>query len=358
MFSSITSSFSIKLAIDLGTISTLIYEEGRGIIANEPTIIALTKHSGNIVAVGNEALAMLGRAPRDVVHVRPLKDGAIADFDATEKMLRTLIGRVMQGRSWRPFNVAIAIPNQSTPVERRAVRESARKARARNVSMIEEGIAVGWGVGIPVYEPNAGMVIDIGGGTTNITVVASLGIVCSRTLTVAGNQIDEAIIKYIKRGRGMLISERTAEEIKINFGSAMTLDEELSGQIVGKGIIDGAPRAINITSEEIRPAILEIINLIGDEILGVLDYVSPQTLADLFQRGIVITGGSANIRLLDKYLSDRLQLRVFTAEQPMLSVVNGISKIIGNKRLLERVRLNEQKIDLRASEALILGAPY
>ncbi|MEW6738078.1 MAG: rod shape-determining protein [Acidobacteriota bacterium] len=352
------SSLAIRLAIDLGTVTTLIHEEGHGLIVNEPTIIALAKHTGKVVAVGSEALDMLGRAPRNVMHVHPLKDGAIADFDATEKMLRALIGRAVRGRFWRPLHVVIAIQNQSTPVERRAVRESVRKAHARQVDMVEEGIAVGWGVGIPIQEPQAAMVIDIGGGTTNITVLASSGIVCSRTLTVAGNEINEAIISYVKRERSMLISERTAEEIKIRLGSLTTLEEELSYEIIGKGLCDSVPHAITITSHEIRPGLTNIMNLIADEVLTVLDYVSPQTLADIFQRGIIVTGGSALIRNIDRFLADRLQIRVFCSEDPLNSVVTGISRIVRDTSLLARVRLKECANDWRAAEALIVGTPY
>ena len=327
-------------------------------IVNEPTIIALNRQKGNVVAVGRKALEMLGRAPRDVVHVRPLKDGAIADFDAAEKMLRMLIGRAVHGRFWRSFRVVIAIPNQSTPVERRAVNDSVRKARVRQVDMIEEGIAAGWGVGVPMREPQAAMVVDIGGGTTNITVLASAGIVCSRTLTIAGNELDRMIIEFMKREQGLLISERTAEEIKIALGSATALDEELSFEVIGKGVSDAVPHAITMNSRQLRPVFVDFLSNILDGILAVLDYVSPQTLADIYQRGIVITGGSSLLRNMDRYFEEKLQIRVFQAENPLLSVVTGISRIVSDAHLLEKVKLKELASDWRASEAFILGTPY
>jgi rod shape-determining protein MreB and related proteins len=358
MFSFIRSPLTRLLAIDLGTTSTLIYEAGQGLIINEPTIIALNKHKGDAVAVGKNALEMFGRAPRDIVHVHPLKDGAIADFNAAEKMLRSFIGQAVRGRFWHPFHVVIAIPNQSTPVERRAVIDSVRKARVSHVDMVEEGIAAGWGVGIPMGDPQAAMVVDIGGGTTNITVLASAGIVCSRTLTIAGNELDKMIIEYVKRERSLLISERTAEEIKIALGSVMSLEAEVSLEVVGKGVLDSVPRAITLTSDEIRPVFVEFLSTVLKGILAVLDFVSPQTLADIFQKGIVVTGGTSLVRNLDRFFEERLQIRVFRAEDPLISVVNGIGKIVSNSALLEKVKLKEIASDWRASEAFILGTPY
>jgi len=224
--------------------------------------------------------------------------------------------------------------------------------------MIEEGIAAGWGVGIPMQEPEATMVVDIGGGTTNITVLASAGIVCSRTMTIAGNELDRSIIEFIKRERGLLISERTAEEIKLALGSATAIKEELNFEVVGKGIVDGVPRAIKVSSEEVRPVFISFLATILEEILAVLDYVSPQTLADIFQKGILLTGGTSLIRNIDRFFEEKLQIRVFCAEEPLLSVVTGIGRITSNASLLEKVRLKEIASDWRASEAIILGTPY
>ncbi len=337
-FKSLFSLFSSDLAIDLGTANTLVYAKGRGIVVSEPSIVAINKVTNTPEAVGKEAKEMLGRTPGNIVAIRPMKDGVIANFEVTEKMLQHFIRKAHNGKTWVSPRVVIGIPSEITQVERRAVEDSAYRAKASEVYLVEEAMCAAIGAGLPITEPHGNMIVDIGGGTTDIAVISLSGIVYSRAVRVAGNEMDEAITQYIKRKYNLLIGERTAEAIKIELGSAFPLDEPLSMDVRGRNLIEGIPKTITITDEEVREALADSVATIVNAVRVALERTPPELSADIVERGIVLTGGGALLKNLDKRLSIETGLPVSIAEDPLSSVVLGAGKMLSDFDLLKRVR--------------------
>src|SRR5262244_1911393 len=335
---SIFSLFSSDLAIDLGTANTLVFARGRGIVVSEPSIVAINKTTHKVEAVGNKAKEMLGRTPGNIVAIRPMKDGVIADFEVTEKMLQYFIQQAHGGKQWVSPRIVIGIPSEITQVERRAVEDSAYRAKASEVYLVEEAMAAAIGAGLPITEPHGNMIVDIGGGTTDIAVISLSGIVYSKSVRVAGNEMDESIIQYIKRKYNLLIGERTAEAIKIELGSAYPLDEPLQMEIKGRNLIEGIPKTITITDEEVREALADSISTIINAVRVALERTPPELSADIVERGIVLTGGGALLKNLDKRLSIETGLPVSLADDPLASVVLGTGKMLSDFDLLKRVK--------------------
>ncbi|MCU0251861.1 MAG: rod shape-determining protein [Vicinamibacterales bacterium] len=317
--------FSSDLAIDLGTANTCVYARGRGIVVNEPSIVAINKINGKVEAVGKAAKEMLGRTPGNIVAIKPMKDGVIADFEVTEKMLTYFIKQAHNGAMW---------------VEKRAVKDSAYRAKASEVYLIEEAMAAAVGAGMPITEPTGNMIVDIGGGTTDIAVISLAGIVYSKAVRVAGNEMDEAIIQYIKRNHNLLIGERTAEQIKMEIGSAFPLDQRLTMEIKGRHLVEGVPKTITITDEEIRDALAETVNVIVDAVRVALERTPPELSADIVDRGIVLSGGGALLRNLDKRLREETGLPLAMAEDPLSSVVLGAGKMLADFNLLRKISID------------------
>jgi len=336
--STIFSLFSSDLAIDLGTANTLVYAKGRGIVVSEPSIVAINKVTNQVEAVGLAAKEMLGRTPGNIVAIRPMKDGVIANFEVTEKMLQHFIRQAHNGKSWVSPRVVIGIPSEITQVERRAVEDSAHRTKASEVYLVEEAVAAAIGAGLPVTEPGGNMVVDIGGGTTDIAVISLSGIVYSSSLRVAGNAMDEAVTQYIKRKYNLLIGERTAESIKIELGSAYPLEEPLSREVRGRDLIAGIPKTITVTDEEIREALANSVAPIVDAVRVALEKKLPELSADIFERGMVLTGGGALIKNFDKRLMIETELPVSIADDPLSSVVLGAGQMLSDFELLKRVR--------------------
>ena len=336
---SILSLFSNDLAIDLGTANSLVFCRGRGIIVSEPSIVAVNQRTGKVEAVGREAKEMLGRTPGNIVAIRPMKDGVIADFEHTEKMLDYFIKKA-HNRSFgvRP-RIVIGVPSQITQVEKRAVRDSAMKAKATEVFLVEQAMMAAIGAGLPIIEPTGNMVVDIGGGTTDVAVISMAGIVHSRSVRVAGNEMDEAITQYIKRKYNLLIGERTAEAVKMEIGSAFPLDEELTIEIKGRDLVEGVPKTIVISDEEIREALAEPVATIIEAVRIALEQTPPELSADIVDRGIVLTGGGALLKNLDKRLREETGLPVSIADDPLTSVVMGTGRVLGDFPLLRKVAL-------------------
>jgi len=293
---SLFSIFSNDLAIDLGTANTLVYARGRGIVVNEPSIVAINKVTNKVEAVGHEAKEMLGRTPGTIVAIKPMKDGVIADFDVTEEMLKYFIKKAHNRNYLISPRIVICIPSEITQVEKRAVRESALRANASEVYLVEEAMAAAIGAGLPITEPSGNMIVDIGGGTTDIAVISLSGIVYSRSVRVAGNEMDEAIIQYVKRKHNLLIGERTAEQIKIQVGSAATLEEPQEMEIKGRNLIEGIPKTVSINDEEIREALTDSISTIVNAVRVALERTPPELSADIVDKGIVLTGGGALLK--------------------------------------------------------------
>ncbi len=336
-FRSVFSMFSSDLAIDLGTANTLVYAKGRGIVVNEPSIVALDKNNKRVLAVGREAKEMLGRTPADIVAVKPMKDGVIADFDVTEVMLKYFIKQAHKRNHLLSPRIVIGIPAEITQVEKRAVQESALRAKASEVFLVEQAMVAAIGAGLPITEACGNMIVDIGGGTSDIAVISLSGIVYSRSVRVAGNEMDEAIIQYIKRKHNLLIGERTAESIKIQIGSAAPLERPLTTEIKGRNLIEGVPKTVTIGDEEIREALSDSIGIIVNAIKVALERTPPELSADIMDRGIVLTGGGALLKRLDKRIAEETGLPVFIAEDPLSSVVLGTSKMLTDFKLLRRI---------------------
>ncbi len=337
---SLLSLFSNDLAIDLGTANSLVFCKGRGIVVSEPSIVAVNQKTGRVEAVGREAKEMLGRTPGNIVAIRPMKDGVIADFEHTEKMLDYFIKKA-HNRSFgvRP-RIVIGVPSQITQVEKRAVRDSAMKAKASEVFLVEQAMMAAIGAGLPITEPTGNMIVDIGGGTTDVAVISMAGIVYARSVRVAGDEMDEAIIQYIKRKYNLLIGERTAEDVKIRLGSAFPLDEELTMEIKGRDLVEGVPKTIVISDEEIREALAEPVATIIEAVRVALEQTPPELSADIVDRGIVLTGGGALLRNLDKRLREETGLPVSIADDPLTSVVMGAGRVLTDFHLLRKVALD------------------
>lgn len=334
---SIFSYFSNDLAIDLGTANTLVYARSRGIVVNEPSIVAINKITNKVEAVGHEAKEMLGRTPGNIVAIKPMKDGVIADFDVTEEMLKYFIKKAHNRNHLLSPRIIICIPSEITQVEKRAVRESALRAKASEVFLVEEAMAAAVGAGLPITEPSGNMLIDIGGGTTDIAVISLSGPVYSRTVRVAGNEMDESIIQYIKRKHNLLIGERSAEQVKIQIGSAAPLEERMTMDIKGRDLIEGIPKTITLTDEEVREALSDAILTIVNAVRVALERTPPELSADIMDKGIVITGGGALLKNLDLRIKSETGLPVFLAEEPLSSVVMGTGKMLEDIDLLRRI---------------------
>src|SRR6059036_2689641 len=304
MFASFLSRFSHDLAIDLGTANTCVFARGKGIVLSEPSIVALNKVNGRIEAVGTDAKDMLGRTPGNITAIRPMKDGVIADFEAAEKMLTHFIRKAHKRSGWLRPRVVIGVPSEITQVERRAVKDSAYRAKASEVHLVEEAMAAAIGAGMPITEAAGNMVVDIGGGTTDIAVISLAGIVYSKAVRVAGNELDDAIIAHARKAHNLLVGERTAEQIKIEIGSAFPLDERVTMEVKGRHLIEGVPKTITISDDEIREALAETVNVIVEAVRVALERTPPELSADIVDRGIVLTGGGSMLKNLDKRLRE------------------------------------------------------
>jgi rod shape-determining protein MreB len=332
------------MAIDLGTANTLVYVRGRGIVLNEPSVVAINTNTGEILAVGVEAKRMIGRTPGNIVAVRPLKDGVIADFDTTERMLRYFIRKVHRRRYLvRGPRVVICVPSGITGVEQRAVKESTYNAGASRVYIIEEPMAAAIGAGLPVSEPTGNMVVDIGGGTTEVAVISLGGIVCSQSIRIAGDEVDVAIINYVKKEYSLMLGERTAEEIKIAIGSAFPTPEDSHAEIRGRDLVTGLPKTIVVSAEEIRKAIEEPVNAVVDAVKTTLDKCPPELAGDVMDRGIVLTGGGAHLRGLDERLKHETGMPIIVADNPLQSVALGSGRCVEDFESLQQVLVAESR---------------
>ncbi len=338
-FRSLFSVFSSDLAIDLGTANTLVYAKGKGIVVNEPSIVAINKSTGDIEAVGREAKEMLGRTPGNIVAIRPLKDGVIADFKVTEKMLNYFIQRAHNRKLFVHPRIVIGVPSEITQVEKRAVQDSAFRAKASEVYLVEQAMMAAIGAGLPITEPSGSMIVDIGGGTTDIAVISLSGIVYGRSVRVAGNEMDEAITAYLKRKYNLLVGERTAEQIKMEIGSAYPLDKPITTEIKGRHLLEGIPKTITVDDSELRDALSECVATIINAIRVALERTPPELSADISDRGIVLTGGGALLKNLDKRIREETGLPVSIAEDPLASVVLGTGRMLTDFRLLRRVAI-------------------
>jgi rod shape-determining protein MreB len=336
---SLFSLFSSDLAIDLGTANTLVFAKGKGIVVNEPSIVAINKNTGEVEAVGKEAKEMLGRTPGNIVAIRPMKDGVIADFKVTERMLNYFIQKAHGRKMLVHPRIVIGVPSEITQVEKRAVIDSAYRARASEVHLVEQAMVAAIGAGLPITEPSGNMVVDIGGGTTDVAVISLSGIVYSRSVRVAGNEMDDAIMQYLKKKYNLLVGERTAEQIKMQVGSAFPLDKELTMEIKGRNLIEGVPRTIAISDSEIREALGECVATIMNAIRVALERTPPELSADISDRGIVLTGGGALLKNLDRRIREETGLPVSIAEDPLASVVLGTGRMLTDFKLLRRIAI-------------------
>ena len=334
------SAFANDVAIDLGTANTCVFARGRGIVLNEPSIVAFNTAKGSVEAVGTEAHEMLGRTPANIKPVRPMKDGVIADFDAAEKMLMHFVRKATGNRPLMRPRLVIGVPPEITQVERRAVKDSGFRVKASEVYLVDEPMAAAIGSGLPITEAAGNMIVDIGGGTTDIAVISLAGTVYGRSLRVAGNALDEAIIGYMRRAYNLLIGERTAEQIKCEIGSAAPLEARLTMEVKGRHLLEGVPRTIVVTDSEIREALAEPLKLMVQAVRDALERVPPELSADIFDRGVVLTGGGALLRNLDKRLREETGLPVLVAENPLTSVVLGAGKILTDLELLKKVTMD------------------
>lgn len=336
----VLGTFSSDIGIDLGTATTLVYVRGEGIVLCEPSVAAIYKNTGECLAVGEEAKRMLGKTPGTITAIRPLKDGVIADFDVTEEMLRQFIRNAHPKRNifFGP-RIVVAVPSGITEVEKRAVKDSALRAGAREVIPIEEPIAAAIGVGLPIAEPQGSMIIDIGGGTTEIAVISLGGIVFARSIRVGGDEMDLAIIEHMKKNYNLMIGERTAEEIKIKVGSAWPMGEELTIEVRGRDLITGLPKFIKASSDEIKKALEPPLKEIVEAAKVTLERTPPELAADLIERGIVLCGGGALLRGLDKLISEETGLACFVADDPLTAVALGTGKVLEEPKFLKKLSL-------------------
>jgi rod shape-determining protein MreB and related proteins len=332
--------FSNDLAVDLGTANTLVYVRGEGIVLNEPSVVAIGERDHSVLAVGHDAKAMLGRAPGSIQVVRPLRHGVIADFDTTEKMLSYFITKVHRRGSLVHPRVVVTVPSGITQVEKRAVRDSARQAGAREVYLIEEPVAAAIGAGLPIQEPGAHMIVDIGGGTTEVAVISLSGIVYCKSVRIAGDEMNEAIVQHMKRNYNLLIGERRAEEIKITLGSAHPKrNEGQAAEVKGRDLIDGLPKTVVVTSEEVREALQDPVMAIVGAVHACLEQAPPELAADLVDKGIVLTGGGALLRGLDALLHEETDLTIMVSDDPLACVAHGGGKLLDDLDLLRRVAI-------------------
>ncbi len=338
IFNYLLAFFSNDMGIDLGTATTLVYVKKQGIVLCEPSVVAIQKGTSNVLAVGEEAKRMLGRTPGNIVAIRPMRDGVIADFEITESMLRYFIKKAHNSRKFfvRP-RMVIAIPSGITEVEKRAVKDSALHAGAREVHMVEEPVAAAIGTGLPIQEPAGNMIIDVGGGTTEIALISLAGIVFSRSIRIGGDEMDQAIIDYLKKTYNLMVGERTSEEIKIKVGSAFPLEEELTMEVRGRDLIAGLPKMITVSSEEIREAMADPIAQIVESVRITLERTPPELSADLIERGVVMAGGGSLLKGLAKLLSEETGLPVHLADDPLTAVALGTGKVLDEIKYLKRI---------------------
>lgn len=341
-FNNILGLFSNDLAIDLGTANTLVFVKGKGIVCDEPSVVVIRKDDKKPVAVGTEAKKMLGKTPSNIIAIRPMKDGVIADFDATGEMLKYFIAKVHNRRSFVSPRVIIGVPSGITQVEQRAVKDAAQASGAREVYLIEEPMAAAVGVGLPVGEPAGNMIVDIGGGTTDIAVISIDGIVFSKAVRVGGDKMDEGIIAHMKRRYNLMIGDRTSEQIKIDLGSAYPSDGDAPREmeIKGRDLISGIPKTITINEDEIRDALREPVSIILDTIKVALENTPPELAADIVDRGIVLAGGGALLRGLDFLIKEETGLPVIVADDPLTAVVRGVGKMLDELELLRKIAIN------------------
>jgi rod shape-determining protein MreB len=340
IFDWVAGLFSNDLAIDLGTANTLVYAKGQGIVMNEPSVVAINKNmtgAKRILAVGKEAKEMLGRTPGDIVAIRPLKDGVIADFEITAAMIRYFVEKAHNRRTMVKPRVIVCVPYGITNVEKRAVKEAAESAGVREVFLIEEPMAAAIGAGLPVTEPSGSMIVDIGGGTTEVAVISLAGIVYSKSVRVAGDKMDEAIMNFIRRKYNLLIGERTAEEIKIAIGNAYPGDSIETMHVKGRDMVAGIPKTIEVTSDEIREAIAEPVNIIVEAVRVALEQTPPELAADIVDKGIVLAGGGALIKNLDVLLREETGLPIMIADNPLTAVVIGSGKALDQIHVLSGI---------------------
>jgi rod shape-determining protein MreB len=331
------------MAVDLGTANTLVYVRGRGIVLNEPSVVAINTTTGKIVAVGIEAKRMIGRTPGNVVAVRPLKDGVIADFDVTERMLRYFIQQIHRRCLFAKPRIIVAVPSGITGVEQRAVKEAGYQAGARRVYIVEEPMAAAIGAGLPVHQPTGNMVVDIGGGTTEVAIISMGGIVTSQSIRVAGDELDQAIISFAKKEYSLMLGERTAEEIKIAIGSACPVDEDCQAEIRGRDLVSGLPKTVVVTGEEIRRATEEPVNAIVDAVKTTLDKCPPELSGDLMDRGIALTGGGALLRGMDDRLREETGMPIHLVDNALDSVALGTGKCVEDFEALQQVLVPEPR---------------
>ncbi|HZB33923.1 MAG TPA: rod shape-determining protein [Streptosporangiaceae bacterium] len=331
------------MAVDLGTANTLVYVRGRGIVLNEPSVVAINTNTGKIVAVGIEAKRMIGRTPGNIVAVRPLKDGVIADFDVTERMLRYFIQKVHKRRHFAKPRIVVAVPSGITGVEQRAVKEAGYQAGARRVYIIEEPMAAAIGAGLPVHEPTGNMVVDIGGGTTEVAIISLGGIVTSQSVRVGGDELDQAVMAYSKKEYSLMLGERTAEEIKMAIGSAYPFTDEPHAEIRGRDLVSGLPKTIIISAEEVRRAIEEPVNAIVDAVKTTLDKCPPELSGDVMDRGVALTGGGALLKNLDERLREETGMPIHLVDNPLDSVVLGTGKCVEDFEALRQVLIPEPR---------------
>jgi rod shape-determining protein MreB len=329
------------LAIDLGTANTLVFLKGRGIIVQEPSIVVVNKLNGKVEAVGIRAKEMLGKTPTSVMAIKPMRDGVIADFEIAEKMLDYFIKKATNNRGfWLRPRIVIGIPTGITQVERRAVKDVATRAKASEVFLVEQPMTAAVGADLPITEPTGNMVVDIGGGTTDIAVISLNGIVFNHSIRIAGNEMDEEIIQYLKKKYNLLIGERSAEQVKMQIGSAYPLDEPMTMEIKGRDLREGIPKTIVIDDQEIREALEDVVSSIVNAVRIALERTPPELSADIIDRGIVLTGGGALLRNLDKRLREETQLPVFVTDDPLISVVLGAGRLLDDLDLLRKIALD------------------
>jgi rod shape-determining protein MreB len=331
------------MAVDLGTANTLVYVRGRGVVLNEPSVVAINQTTSNILAVGAEAKRMIGRTPGNIVAIRPLKDGVIADFDTTERMLRYFIHKVHKRRHLAKPRLVVCVPSGITGVERRAVEDAGAAAGARKVFIIEEPMAAAIGAGLPVHEPTGNMVVDIGGGTTEVAVISLGGIVTAMSIRIGGDELDNSIIQYVKKEYSLMLGERTAEEIKMAIGSAFPAIDEPVAEIRGRDLVSGLPRTVVVTAEEIRRAIEEPVNAIVDAVKTTLDRTPPELSGDIMDRGIVLTGGGALLRGLDERLRHETGMPIVVADNPLDCVALGAGKCVEEFEVLQQVLIPQHR---------------
>ncbi|HSF26036.1 MAG TPA: rod shape-determining protein [Actinomycetes bacterium] len=331
------------MAVDLGTANTLVYVRGKGIVLNEPSVVAINTNTGGILAVGVEAKKMIGRTPGNIVAIRPLKDGVIADFDTTERMLRYFIQKVHRRRKMAKPRIVVCVPSGITGVEQRAVKDAGYAAGARKVYIIEEPMAAAIGSGLPVHEPTGNMVVDIGGGTTEVAVISLGGIVTAQSIRIGGDELDSSIIQYVKKEYSLMLGERTAEEIKCAIGSAFPMPDEPHAEIRGRDLVSGLPKTIVVSAEEIRKAIEEPVNQIVDAVKTTLDKCPPELSGDIMDRGIVLTGGGALLRGLDERLRHETGMPIHITDKPLDSVAMGSGKCVEEFDALQQVLISEPR---------------